>query len=198
MSALRDLVRKVGLRSRGCHPGLFKSRPSRPTLSLPRLFGRRPARCVQEDRLKAWALCLRPCGSLLQAASLNPGYSWLASDAASGLSRYPLMDGGASPGQLTGAPMAELKTKQTEQSVDEYINAIVDDTRRQDCRTLIELMSKATGAEPKMWGTSMVGFGKYHYKYESGHEGDAMLTGFVLVVIFSKDNHARAHHFEIG
>ena len=74
--------------------------------------------------------------------------------------------------------MAELKTKQTEQSVDAYIDAIADDVRRQDCRALIELMSKATAAAPRMWGTSMVGFGSYHYKYDSGHEGDAMLTGF--------------------
>ena len=74
--------------------------------------------------------------------------------------------------------MAELKTKQAELSVDAYVNAIADDVRRQDCRALIDLMSKATGAEPKMWGSSMVGFGRYHYKYESGHEGDAMLTGF--------------------
>ena len=74
--------------------------------------------------------------------------------------------------------MAELKTKQTEQSVDAYIDAIADDVRRQDCRTLVELMSKATSAEPRMWGTSMVGFGSYHYKYDSGHQGDAMLTGF--------------------
>lgn len=74
--------------------------------------------------------------------------------------------------------MAELKTIQTEQSVDAYIASIVDDIRRQDCRTLVELMSKATAAEPKMWGSSIVGFGRYHYKYASGHEGDAMLTGF--------------------
>jgi len=74
--------------------------------------------------------------------------------------------------------MAELKTKQTELSVDAYVDAIADGVRRQDCRTLIDLMRKATGFEPKMWGSSMVGFGSYHYKYESGHEGDAMLTGF--------------------
>lgn len=74
--------------------------------------------------------------------------------------------------------MAELKTKQTELRVDAHINAIVDSVRREDCRKLIALMSKATGMEPRMWGTSLVGFGSYHYKYESGHEGDAMLTGF--------------------
>ena len=74
--------------------------------------------------------------------------------------------------------MAELKTKQTEQSVDAYIDAIADDVRRQDCRTLMELMGKATAAEPRMWGTGMVGFGSYHYKYESGREGDSCLVGF--------------------
>jgi hypothetical protein len=74
--------------------------------------------------------------------------------------------------------MAELKTKQTELSVDAYVDAIADDVRRQDCRALIDLMRKATGAEPKMWGAGMVGFGSYHYKYATGHEGDAMLTGF--------------------
>jgi hypothetical protein len=74
--------------------------------------------------------------------------------------------------------MAELKTKQTEQSVDAHIDAIADEARRQDCRTLAALMSRVTGEEPRMWGSSLVGFGSYHYKYASGHEGDAMLTGF--------------------
>ena len=59
--------------------------------------------------------------------------------------------------------MAELKTTQTDASVDAYIEAIGDETRREDCRALVKLMSKATKAEPKMWGTSIVGFGKYHY-----------------------------------
>lgn len=74
--------------------------------------------------------------------------------------------------------MAEAKTKQNDLSVDAYIEAIVDEARRQDCRELITLMSGATKCEPKMWGTGIVGFGTYHYTYASGHEGDACLTGF--------------------
>ena len=74
--------------------------------------------------------------------------------------------------------MAEAKTKQNELSVDAYIEAIADDARREDCRALIKLMSAVTKCPPKMWGTGIVGFGTYHYKYASGHEGDACLTGF--------------------
>lgn len=74
--------------------------------------------------------------------------------------------------------MAENKTKQTEASVDEYIAAIEDETRRSDCKTLIKMMSGITKQPPKMWGSSIVGFGSYHYKYESGREGDMCLTGF--------------------
>jgi Domain of unknown function (DU1801) len=74
--------------------------------------------------------------------------------------------------------MAEPKMKQNNLSVDAYLDAIADDMRRQDCRKLIAIMKKATGAPPTMWGTSIVGFGKYHYRYESGHEGDSCLTGF--------------------
>ncbi|MBL8523247.1 MAG: DUF1801 domain-containing protein [Betaproteobacteria bacterium] len=74
--------------------------------------------------------------------------------------------------------MYELKTKQNELSVDAYIDAIADETRREDCRTVIKLMTKATKEKPKMWGPSIVGFGSYHYKYDSGHEGDMCITGF--------------------
>ena len=74
--------------------------------------------------------------------------------------------------------MAELKTKQTDASVDEYLNAIEDAGRRDDCRALAALMRRVTKYEPKMWGSSIVGFGSYHYKYESGHEGDSCLAGF--------------------
>ena len=74
--------------------------------------------------------------------------------------------------------MAENKTKQTDTSVENYIEAIEDEARRKECRALITLMSKATKHEPKMWGTGIVGFGTYHYKYESGREGDACLAGF--------------------
>jgi len=74
--------------------------------------------------------------------------------------------------------MAENKTKATDASVEDYISAIEDETRRKDCEALVRLMTKATKQQPKMWGTSIVGFGRYHYKYESGREGDSCLTGF--------------------
>jgi hypothetical protein len=74
--------------------------------------------------------------------------------------------------------MAENKTKPTQASVDGYIAAIDDESRRKDCTALTKLMTKATKQKPKMWGTSIVGFGSYHYKYESGREGDSCLTGF--------------------
>mgnify|MGYP001244575010 CR=1 FL=1 len=74
--------------------------------------------------------------------------------------------------------MAELKTKPTDQSVEEFLNNIPDEKRRQECRTVAQLMQAATGAEPKMWGSSIVGFGSYHYRYASGRKGDWFLTGF--------------------
>lgn len=72
--------------------------------------------------------------------------------------------------------MAENKTKATEASVESYFAAIGDEARRKDCETLTRLMTKVTKQPPKMWGTSIVGFGSYHYKYESGREGDSCLT----------------------
>ena len=74
--------------------------------------------------------------------------------------------------------MAEMKTQRTNQSVKSFLDAIADEERRRDCRTVLGIMQKATGAEPKMWGGSIVGFGNYHYKYASGREGDWFLTGF--------------------
>lgn len=73
--------------------------------------------------------------------------------------------------------MAELKTKPTQVSVESFL-AQVDPAKRADCATLIALMRRVTGEPPKMWGPSIVGFGRYHYKYESGHEGDSCLCGF--------------------
>jgi hypothetical protein len=74
--------------------------------------------------------------------------------------------------------MAEQKTKPTEQSVESFLSKVTDEKVRDDCSALIKLMKKVTGSAPKMWGPSIVGFGKYHYKYDSGHEGYACLTGF--------------------
>ena len=74
--------------------------------------------------------------------------------------------------------MAEAKTKPTTESVNEFIDRIPNEVLRKDCTTIMELMGTITGFKPKMWGTSIVGFGEYHYKYESGHEGDICLVGF--------------------
>jgi hypothetical protein len=74
--------------------------------------------------------------------------------------------------------MADMKTKPTKKSVEEFLNEIEDPKRKEDCYTLLGLMKEATREEPKMWGENMVGFGTYHYKYESGREGDYFLTGF--------------------
>ena len=74
--------------------------------------------------------------------------------------------------------MAEQKTKQNEYSVTKFLNAVPDEQKRNDCFALLEIMKQATREEAKMWGTSIIGYGSYHYKYESGHEGDTCLTGF--------------------
>lgn len=74
--------------------------------------------------------------------------------------------------------MYDAKTKPTSQRVAEYLNAIADESRRRDCKKLSSLMKRVTGAAPKMWGTSIVGFGSFHYKYASGHEGDTCMVGF--------------------
>lgn len=74
--------------------------------------------------------------------------------------------------------MATNKTRETAASVEEFLNGIENRTRREDGLAMLELMREVTGEEARMWGSSIVGFGSYHYVYESGREGDAMLTGF--------------------
>ena len=74
--------------------------------------------------------------------------------------------------------MAELKTQATKASGEKFIKGITDEQVRGDCLQIMDIMKKATKTEPKMWGTSIVGFGNYHYKYASGREGDWFLTGF--------------------
>ena len=74
--------------------------------------------------------------------------------------------------------MAENKTKATKASVSAFINSIEDTGKRADARKVAAMMRKATGKRAKMWGPSIVGFGTYHYKYDSGREGDFMITGF--------------------
>lgn len=74
--------------------------------------------------------------------------------------------------------MANNKTTQSESNVIDFINAVDDEIKRNDAFELIKIMQKTTGFEPKMWGPGIIGFGSYHYKYASGHEGDAPLVGF--------------------
>ena len=74
--------------------------------------------------------------------------------------------------------MAENKTKQTDLSVNAFLEGVDNDQKRGDCQTLVQLMQDVTGEDARMWGPSIVGFGSYHYKYESGREGDNMLVGF--------------------
>lgn len=74
--------------------------------------------------------------------------------------------------------MAENKTKPTRASVTSFLNGIEDKQKRADCKKVAAMMRAATGSRAKMWGANIVGFGRYHYKYASGREGDFMLTGF--------------------
>jgi len=74
--------------------------------------------------------------------------------------------------------MAEQKTKPTDQSVNGFLDKITDETRRTECYAILDMMRRVTKDEPKMWGSALVGFGNYHYKYASGHEGDCFVTGF--------------------
>lgn len=74
--------------------------------------------------------------------------------------------------------MYELKTKENDSNVIEFIEKIESTKKRNDAYALLDLFTETTGLKAKMWGPSMIGFGSYHYKYASGHEGDAMLVGF--------------------
>jgi hypothetical protein len=75
--------------------------------------------------------------------------------------------------------MAEQnKTQKTDESVEDFLNAIPDEKKRKDSFAILELMMEVTGEEPKMWGTSIIGFGDLHYQYASGRQGDWFYTGF--------------------
>jgi hypothetical protein len=93
--------------------------------------------------------------------------------------------------------MSEPKTRPTDAAVEAFIGAIADAERQADCRAIAALMSEVTGAEPRMWGESIVGFGRYHYRYASGREGDSMLAGFsprkpniTLYLFYGVEQHA--------
>ena len=92
--------------------------------------------------------------------------------------------------------MSVLKTKPTDVSVESHIAAMANEEQRKDAQRLVALMRKVTKQEPRMWGPTIVGFGSYHYKYASGHEGDSALTGFAargreLVVYIAPDFEGR-------
>ena len=74
--------------------------------------------------------------------------------------------------------MVELKTKASNASVSAFLQSVDGEQKRRDARDILALMKEVTGKRPKMWGTSIVGFGSYHYKYQSGREGDWLVTGF--------------------
>jgi len=74
--------------------------------------------------------------------------------------------------------MTKLKTTPNDSDVHQFLNAVEDEQKRSDSFTILELMQNSIGEAPKMWGNSIIGFGSYHYKYESGREGDWFLTGF--------------------
>lgn len=74
--------------------------------------------------------------------------------------------------------MAENKTKATTVSVDAFIDAVSHPGRQADARVVLDMMTRVTGEQPRMWGASIIGFGSYHYRYESGHEGDMCRIGF--------------------
>jgi hypothetical protein len=74
--------------------------------------------------------------------------------------------------------MYELKTKENDSSVIEFIETVESPKKREDAYQLLDIFTETTGYDAKMWGPSIIGFGSYHYKYKTGHEGDAPLVGF--------------------
>ncbi len=73
---------------------------------------------------------------------------------------------------------AKLKTSENNASVKDFLNSVEDIQRKQDAKAALQIMKNITGVKPKMWGGTIVGFGKYHYKYDSGREGEMLKTGF--------------------
>lgn len=74
--------------------------------------------------------------------------------------------------------MAEQKNKPNDQNVNGFLDKVSDPARRSECYRMVDLMKRVTRSEPRIWGSGVVGFGNYHYKYESGHEGDCFVAGF--------------------
>ena len=74
--------------------------------------------------------------------------------------------------------MTENVTRETDASVNDFLDGVENERRRTDAYQLLEIMRRVTGAKPKMWGPAIIGFGSYHYRYESGREGDMLRVGF--------------------
>lgn len=93
--------------------------------------------------------------------------------------------------------MADAKTKPTVGSVEDFVASLENPARRQDAEAIVALLSETTGEPATMWGSSIIGFGRYHYRYESGHQGDAPLVAFSprkanLVFYMAADDPERA------
>lgn len=74
--------------------------------------------------------------------------------------------------------MSDMKTRPTDASVDAFLAGVENDRRREDGYAVLKLMNEVTGEEPVLWGDSIIGYGQYHYKYDSGREGDSLMVGF--------------------
>lgn len=92
--------------------------------------------------------------------------------------------------------MADPKTRQNDEDPQAVIEAIEDKTKRADAARLLRLMAETTGDKPKLWGSSMIGFGSFHYRYASGHEGDTMKVGFAprktALTLYGLQGHSRS------
>ena len=108
------------------------------------------------------------------------------------------------PNENEQTPANENKTQATTASVEDYIAAITDDVKRNDSQTMLDLLKKITGDVPVLWGDSIIGFGSYHYQYESGREGDMPLIGFsprkreFAIYIMSGFEQLQAHLNKLG
>jgi len=109
---------------------------------------------------------------VLSGCAVNPATNRERTACALRLTRLALSGEGKAGG------MADNKTKPTKLSVAAFLDALTDLTRRADAKALVRLMQNAAGEKPKMWGPSIIGFGSYHYKYDSGREGDMPFIGF--------------------
>jgi hypothetical protein len=92
--------------------------------------------------------------------------------------------------------MAELKTRQNDEDPQAFIEAIPDERKRADSARLLRLMGDATSDQPELWGPTMIGFGSFHYRYASGHEGDSMKVGFAprktALTLYGLQGHPRS------